>query len=117
MLSRDHLEKLLAGDPVELDGCQIALSPELSPTGIASALTEPTLREVILTFVSHPFREALRDEERLLSAAAAMKVAHDNGDPPTKAIAHAIASFALDLVELEVVEQMGLNTEHRQPKT
>jgi hypothetical protein len=59
---------------------------------------------VLRHWMETEFRNALRDREKILEAAAAMAVARDENQPAEACLAHAIATFVIGLIDPEVLK-------------
>lgn len=53
----------------------------------------------LVNWLESTFRNAVNDDDRVLKAAAILKVAVENGDNSVVALRHCIAAFVLDLID------------------
>jgi hypothetical protein len=60
----------------------------------------------IVIFIETKMREALKDDEKILEALAALKVAKERGNSDINSMKIAIASFLFTAFDINVVEYM-----------
>ena len=67
-------------------------------------MADPLFQQMLKDWADEELRPALKDKDRILKAAAVMKVAIDKGEEAHEALGKCICVFVLDLIDESVLD-------------